>query len=343
MKRLPAYLLLVLALLMGGCQQETVPVETGAPILFSGSLQEGGAVLTKADGPSASSSFLYTGSKFSLYGSWRENASSPSTDLFTQQTVECLDGTAANWGYTPLRYWRNKGIYHFCAVFPYNATCEFGTGSDRLVIKYSMHADHYDLMAAKATVDLSATARPEKVNIPFQHACAAVRFLFRNGVEDDNTVYYLNSFELQNLQTMGVFIYDTDNVQATNWHPADARGASVFGWEAEGDSAFLVPDAYADYAALAKPFEDWNYAIPQTLSAFGTAVPSVRFSVRVNSKTATPVYTTLSLLQDTPTTWEPGKLYTYYIRIQRSAVSISLEVQPWDVYSVYADDINFNE
>ena len=341
MKRLPAYLILVLTLLLSGCQQDQPVLESGEPILFCGGVQEGGAVLTRADGPSASNSFLYTGSKFSLYGSWRESASDPTTDIFNQQTVECVDGTADNWSYRPLRYWRNKGIYHFCAVFPYNATSEFGTGSDRLVIKYSMHADHYDLMAAKTSIDLSGAAHPAKVTLPFQHACGAVRFLFRNGVEDDNTVYYLNSFELQNLQTMGVFIYDSENVQTTNWHPADARGASVFGWEADGN-AFLVPDTYDQYAAMDKPFEIWNYVIPQTLSAFGSAIPSVRFSVRVNSPTATPVYTTLSLLQDTPTTWEPGKLYTYYIRIQRSAISITMEVEPWDSYNVATEDINFD-
>lgn len=331
--------MLILALLSWSCQKDQL-VEGGEPILFSSGLQEGGAVLSKADGPSASSSFLYAGSKFSLYGSWRESASEPATDIFTQQTVECLDGTAESWSYHPLRYWRNKGIYQFCAVYPYNATCEFGTGSDRLVIKYSMHADHYDLMAAKASVNLSGSSHPARVTLPFQHACAAVRFLFRNGVEDNETVYYLNSFELQNLQTMGVFIYDSDEVQATNWHPADARGASVFGWEANGD-AFVVPDSYDDYSALDKPFKDWNYVIPQTLSAFGSAIPSVRFSVRVNNTSATPVYTTLSLLQDTTTTWEPGKLYTYYIRIQRSAISITMEVEPWDSYSVATEDINF--
>lgn len=345
MRRKTAYLAwMVLALLTGSCQRTVVPEDSGDPILFSGGLVGESVLLTKADKPSASSSFLHIGSKFSLYGSWQENTSTPATDIFDQQVVECLDGTEINWGYSPLRYWRKRGIYHFCAVFPYNATTEFGTGSDRLVIKYSMHSDHYDLMAAKKNIDLSATAHPTRVVLPFQHACAAVRFLFRSGVEDANTTYHLHSFELQNLQTMGVFIFDSDNVQMSNWHPADARAAHVFQWESADNASLTIPATYAEFDAMNKPFADWNYVIPQTLTAFGSAIPSVYFSLTVNDN-PTPVYSTLSLLPEDPevTTWEPGKLYTYYIRIQRSAVSITLEVEPWDTYSVVADDILFDE
>lgn len=357
MRRWCSYLCAMVTLL--GCvnpfQEEEDALD--APILFGPAVQVETVAVKgpeSGDTPSASSSFLFAGSQFGVFGSWSRDGVQTPELIFKQQPVECKeDGSTTNWAYTPLRYWRKSGIYKFCAVYPAEATCEYGSGPDRLVIKYSMHADHYDLMAAKATVNVAdIDPLTHRVSLPFNHACAAIRFLFRNGVEDDNTTYHLNSFELQNLQTIGVFIYDSQNIVRDDWYPAATRAASVFEWEASAsDPAFLIPDTYASYA---QDHTKWLYVIPQTIpqkasntETLGDYEPAVHFSVKVNlsdTNDPEPVHTTLSLAETTGDyNWEPGYLYTYYIRIQRSTVRITTVVEPWDSYKVAVGDVIFLE
>ena len=314
--------------------------ETDVPILFSSDLCVGQS-LTKA-GPA-----VVENGNFCVYGSWQKDDATSPIEVFSAVNVNYEGGSYL---YTPLRYWRSGGTYHFCAVYPQDATCEYGTGAQRLVVKYSMHSDDYDLMAAKASA--SASSHPDKVNLSFGHACAAVRFLFRNGIydveeigagvvipEEEKTKYKLNSFELRNLQTTGVFIYDSEDIVIGDWYPAEARAESVFSWKASASSpAFLIPDSYEDYE---KDHSEWHYVIPQTLKPYGSVEPSVRFSVLINDN-PTPVYTTLSLVKNPNIVWQPGYVYTYQIRIQRSKVEVTMEVEPWDSYKVAVEDIVFN-
>jgi len=330
------------ALLLLGCVEPTPVEETGDPIRFgiSAMVQTVPVKGLNDDTPSQSSSFLFAGSQFGVYGSYLPPSESTPQLIFNKQAVTCQeDNSQENWTYEPVRYWRKKGTYKFCAVYPANATCEYGSGPERLVIKYSMHdpLDH-DLMAAKADITVD-NSHPDRVPLEFNHACAAVRFLFKNGVDESTTTYKLNSFELQYLQTIGVFIYDSNHeISISDWHPAFSRAASVFEWTAENDEQrILIPATYEEYA---EDHTQWYYVIPQEVKASGMFEPSVNFSVLVNDN-PNPVYTTIPLVTDPVTTWQPGYLYTYCIRIQRSQVTISLMVEPWDSYKVVFDDFIF--
>lgn len=343
MRRLLPYLLFFSVLT--GCVDPLQKEEEGDAIQFGTAQVQGVLVKAPEDDFTPVSALMDKNSTIGVFGSWIRNDGDTPEQIFKHQVVTCQQANSpTNWTYAPLQYWRKSGSYKFCAVYPGTSECEYGSGPERLVIKYSMHAEPYDLMAAKATVAIDAGhPHPERVPLEFHHACAAVRFLFRNGVEEESgTQYWLNSFELQNISSLGIFIYDSQReISRSDWYPADARASSVFSWEATSPTERIaIPKTYYEYAVANN---HWYYVIPQEIKTVGISEPAVHFSVTVNSNTvsSTPVHTKISLVTNSQTTWEPGYLYTYCIRIQRSEVSITLEVEPWDVYSVVSNDIIF--
>ena len=120
-----------------------------------------------------------------------------------------------------------------------------------------------------------------------------------------------------------------------------APAAEVFAWtaatEADRKSIPLSYDGFSGY--------DWYYMIPQTLAVSeGTARPSVTFSVVYNGE-PTSVEITLPLPdsyeengQTIPATWEPGKVYTYYINLKPSRVNLTVHVTPWDSETLVIED-----
>lgn len=357
----------LLMFFLTACVQPVLDEEKGAPILFGAEAQvESVVVKSTGDTPSTSDSFLSDGSAFGVFGRWINAYQTDSLDTFFKQEVAYSN---SSWTYSPLQYWRKSGSYKFSAVYPFSTTCEDGSGPDRLVIKYSMHTGNNDLMAAKKVVSaFSGTGQPDPVTLQFHHACAAVRFLFKNGVDDDNTVtYHLDSFELQRLQTIGIFIFTSipgegEVISYDDWFRSSdhARAASVYKWSAESATdRVLIPRDYSSddsenpgYAQKILEKNDpklplWYFVIPQDLTEDDGSgyVPSVQFSVSVND--GVPVTSSLSLIKDIldrpieTTKWLPGYLYTYYIRIQRSQITMTVDVEPWDSYKVVVDDLIF--
>ena len=263
--------------------------------------------------------------------------------LFDYEEVKRANG---KWTYTPLQYWRHSGDYKFMAVYgptlDHN-TCSYSAAQNRLVATYRMHGDDFDLMVADAQrLDLSTDYlhKTDTVDLHFKHACAAVRFLFRKGLDAGDNDYYLHSFELQKVQTVGTFIYDAGStVTASSWYVAEYLDPRVLVWNAASPAENKeVPDSYANYlSAYAATTARWHYVIPQQIS---DKTAAINFSVLVNENNddTVPVYTTLEL---PAITWEPGKVYTYYIQIQPGTADITVTAIPWDEYDVATDDIIF--
>lgn len=109
-----------------------------------------------------------------------------------------------------------------------------------------------------------------------------------------------------------------------------------------------ITTSYEDFGsdAAQNGWDKWLFVIPQNLhNDVDGFHPAVQFSVNVNDDT-TPVYTTLPLPENyddsSDVLWKPGYMYTYYVRIQPSTATITVDTKPWDSFYVAVDDINFD-
>ncbi len=358
------------ALLAAACNSESVPSaspeRSSSPICFSTKPVE---VKSNLDVPTGQDYLIADGNSIGVFATWK-SLEGVSTNVFNKLTVTCTDnGETANpryvWDYSPHKYWRNSGKYYFRAVFPYDVNTQFGTDGTRIVTSYSMLADNYDLMVAGAGRDLGTendTDDTSPVNFQFKHACAAVRVLFKKGTADANRYYYLNSFEMQNLRTVGILAYEGEDLTVNSWESAEFRSSSLFAWTAPSEGERInVPSDYESFKTVNTGYwVQWHYVIPQTLKGSDGLTPAVKFSVYVKQyesdgetlayESTSPVYTTLNLpltyTDEEDNTrdviWEPGKTYTYYVEIQPGYVNVTVEVTDWDTYYVYVDDLIFD-
>lgn len=335
MLRRLSYCLIVIAAFTG-CNKERMPVDSA--IRFGvRTVNVSSSKVT--DRPDDSDYLIADGNTIGVFGSWTSN-DNETTDVFSDIPVMCVEQNdhSFEWIYSPLKYWRKGGLYDFSAVYPYGVKSQYGSSGNRLVITYSMHVDNYDLMVASATRDLRTEDNTAPIDLTFYHACAAVRFLFYKGSDVNN--YKIDSFQLQYLHSVGILVYNSGEIQLSNWNSAEFRSPSVLEWEAETlDDRVDVPSNYEDFTG-----EKWHFVIPQSLHAEDGNHPAVKFSVNVNEST-TPVYTVLPLPEsysdNSDVLWKPGYMYTYYIQIQPSTASITVKVTPWDSYYIAIDDIHF--
>ncbi|MCR5364187.1 MAG: fimbrillin family protein [Bacteroidales bacterium] len=361
------------AMLASACQRERLPAGE-PPIRFSS------AVATKAsDMPDTKDYLFREGAQIGVYGTWI-STEGESFDVFSNIKVTCHDteddsdpAARYEWSYYPLRYWRKNGKYYFRGIYPADANIQFGSDGTKVVASYSMFADNYDFMVASAERDMAGVDGlypadyTAAVPLTFKHALSAVRFIFKKGTEDVNRHYYLNSFEVEYIRSVGVLVYDGDAsgsggavLNVDSWNAAEFRSPSVLTWTAsEEQDRIDVPQEYEDFKTLDHPsWVKWHFVIPQNLNAGDGYHPAVKFGVYVNQydtddttliySSGTPVETTL-LIPETYTdddgvhdvVWEPGKVYTYFIQIQAGQASITVNVADWDSYYLAVDDMVF--
>lgn len=331
------HMALVLVVLTG-CQREQLP--EGDPMDFSvaSSLQTKSPA---AEQPDDESFLIAQGNQVRLYGTWSK-AGQEDEQIFTAQTLTCQEDLS--WDYTPVKYWRKYGTYSFAAVYPMTE-CLAGTSGKGLLVRHSLvySANPVDLMVAHARRTVASDFSP--VELPFKHACAAVRFLFKRASASYS--YHLKSFQLENLRVSGTLDTSGGNLSLSSWHTSGlAPDDEVYPWEASTVSDYKeIPLSYDDYTTQAQ----WYYMIPQRMSPeSGYAHPAVTFSVIYNNE-PTPVTTTL-LLPDSyveggvpvEAVWEPGKVYNYYINLQPSRVAITVHVTDWEEKTLVVNDLTFD-
>lgn len=341
MKRIAAYL--AFGLLAAAACSDRLDKEGGdVPILFSSSVNV--VSVPSKVALSSEDDLIKTDNIIGVFGDWRPaGANAGHQSIFSNQKVVCTSGANNTWTYNPVKYWMKTGKYEFFAVYPDNVDSEYDISGNRLVATYSMHASSYDLMVARKTCDMSDNINTEQpVELPFKHALAAVRFLFKKG-DGVSTHYYINSFELKYIKTIGVLLYEGGDVTNEEWLTYDYRAPQVRAWEAKDESERIdIPETFQDFL-----YENWQYVIPQSIKTTDEEKPSVSFTVTVDQSTV-PVPTTLTLpdkytdAQGThDAVWEAGKVYNYYILIQPSKVAISLVVVPWEKRYIAVDDLIF--
>lgn len=326
----------VLAVLLSGCDIFAWPEREGEDVLDFSASQGAMTRATSAVQPDASDYLIAPNRQIAVFGTITRQGMDDYT-VFNKQVVTC--GADLRWTYSPLKYWKRSGIYDFKAVFPISANCQAGSSGKHLLVNHSITSNHMDLMVASAQRDVAADGTGP-VELPFRHACSAVRFLLKKESAADD--YKLTAFKLQNIRIVGTLDVSGEEVVFGDWHTSGlAPAAEVFAWTAATVSDQKdIPVSYDQYTGA-----EWYYMIPQTMAVAATVSrPSVTFSVIFNGE-STPVSTTLSLPdsyneggQTVEARWEPGKVYTYYINLKPSRVAITVHVTPWDTETLVVDD-----
>ena len=341
--------------LLAACGKEPDDAPIGhKPIIFSAC---DATVETKGLKPDDASVLLSVGNSAGIFASRKYNDIWES--VISNRSLVCTAVTnlaqptspaSSTWAYDPVAYWEDAGQYVFTAIFPRSLTLGNGLTLDNstydISVNYSAGAPT-DMMVAR--VSRTASANPTPVNLSFKHATSAVRFLFGKSSDDD---FKLTSFQVENVSASGTFsigariISDVDLTLSSSDWAYGSPIASLASWTAddvEHRKTITRPTtanntSYCDeYLAMG-----WYYMVPQTLPS----TARVRFSVSYNG--GAPVETVLSIynVQDSSsgeygTTWEPNRVYNYFIILNQSGVNLSVQAVPWDVVQVTMDNITF--
>ena len=318
---------LLLATALAGCQQEPLP-ESGDAIRFSVS-SPSVSVETKADHTYSlpADALIVNENSISVWGSYKEGTWK---SLFSDQTVKCNTGTdPISWTYSNVKYWSHDATaYLFRAAFQAGTSTTYTLDSENNTDKLTVVATGgTDLMVASN--QFNAKPSDNKVPLAFQHACAAVRFFFkdesRGSSVDAN--YYIKSIELKNIYTSGTLNY-TDVI---TWDVTGARTVPAYTWTASGsDERWSVPAAYDDDSTTKVASTDWLYVIPQNLNVDTNteAALVVTFDVAGTTPTQTETVTlNLETYKGSDVIWNPGKVYAYFISLD--AIEFTIESATW--------------
>ena len=166
--------------------------------------------------------------------------------------------------------------------------------------------------------------------LPFEHACAAVRFRFTDANGDTAPNILVKSLELQNLSKSGTLTYKGvvgTTAASMSWAPG-ARDAAAYSWTATTSEPVLEVDEEN------KMFKDWFYIIPQTLTFEdtnqATVHAAIHFTYTLTDGTNTQdMQATLNLDSTTIAAWMRANAYTYDITIRANAVSLGVQWGDW--------------
>lgn len=299
------------------CQREPLG-ESGDAIRFSVTQAVTSDLQTKA-APSAEADL----NKFTVWGSMKEGAGDWK-QVFKNQPQEVIYKnveSTVSWDYGTTQYWNHSANYRFCAVFPTSADVQTGSGSDKVIVSYPS-LPGYDLMVASSPLIDGAANGSNPVTLEFQHACAAVRFLFAKDANDVRT-YSITGLTLQNIFASGSMTYmgaSTEGGASISWPTASK---SDYTWTG---GPWAVPAATTSVPFALITTREWLFAIPQNLA--GTPAPSITISYTVDGRA---LEVTLDLKTDIITKWANGNAYTYNIKVSPKVIGVTVTITPWEI------------
>lgn len=308
------FVALLLTVAFSSCRREPLPENA---ILFSVGPEVNVEAATKAGSPADQG---YSAIK--LYGS---------TASFTvfDGTRLTKNSTSGAWEYSPLKYWEQGQTYNFRAVYPAEANI-VEASSTSVEINYnslgsntaSVYSGNYDLMVATAQ---NKQTQSTKVPLQFHHACAAVGFVFTKSgnVSADCKV---TSLKLKDVYTSGTLTYTSTT---------EGSAVTNSDWTVPTSTTETWTLSSAEWAVPTSV--QWYFVVPQPLS--GASVEYTYVCGTDAPKTVPPIAIPNKDSNNNLLSWVPGKAYVYTIDIAVSKIDVQIE--PWDVYSVWVTDIPF--
>ena len=269
---------------------------------------------------------------FGVFGGYSDVAGDENfTNVFLSSAAQKVSWNTDKWTYDPLQYWKLNKFYRFRAYHPYSGSA-FSINAmsdvDDIFIEYAINAGKEDLLVGFQTVESTASNIKNKVKFAFKHALCALEFkiAFKNDdfIEKDYTDN-LTSFHLSGLIPTGTLQYtheDGNNLsEVIKWHATYFDDGEYYEWT--GSKPF---PKYNDTGTNATTvFDDIGlvFCIPQTCSPADTKQTIVYFKTE---KAGDAVHSApLPKMQ-----WEPGKIYSYTLLINKSDLEISVTIKAWD-------------
>ena len=327
------HILLISVLTMAAaCQKPDGPDqnETAVPLSFSVSAED--AVAAKAGaGSEVTDNSNLTSKPFGIYGIYAATEDEDEgTNVFLSSSAMEVSHDGTQWTYSPTAYWNINQFYRFRAYHPYSGDAFIvnpSSNTHRLMIEYKIAAGQEDLLVGFKSVEANVTNIRQKVPITFRHALCALQFKIAfensNDIPDDYTDDITN-FHLHGIIPTGTLVYGheegdhlSDELKwiATYYDEADYyewSGSNTFG-KYDGSNAVTIFDGT----------EGIVFAIPQTISSTPEKLTSVHF--KTSRGGAADHQAILPY-----TTWEPGKIYTYTLLIQKSDIRVLLSIKDWN-------------
>ena len=318
----PALLALLLTLALAGCGREQLSADGGV-IRFQVNTADISSSLTKYDLPAVDDvpgDFLRkNGNTVRVWGSMNDAVL---FDPYLELTCDG-NGSSASWNYAgDPYYWNMTAAYQFRSVFTNGHDTEIGSASaSSVTVDYK---GGYDLMVAATSL---ASSEDKSATLYFGHACSAVRFFCVDPTRSSTAItanFNITSFKLNNVSETGTLTY---NGSGMAWAPASPT-AEVFTLSTE----WPVPSNNDDATAALTP---WFFFVPQNLENNNA---SIEFSFAPTGTEYAGIDQSVDVkffLKDASTTWEAGKMYTYFIVLDPAAIEfINFSIQPWPTDAV---------
>lgn len=262
---------------------------------------------------------------FGIFGGYSATKGGALTNLFDDnKAVEVsynTSGSEGKWEYSPVKNWRRNSHYRFRAYCPYDAEVLPSTSdADNISIEYRIIDHQYDLLVAFAhRCPATDSEGYDPVNMAFQHALSGLRFqvFFDESVPNGQTDQII-SFHLKGLRPAGTLLYSHENGNPLN--PELEWSAKYFD---ENTEYYNCPDkAKFGKGTPVNVFPDNNgvvFAIPQAIEAGKTSVHFTTANGTMDHTATLPAIT-----------WEPGKIYTYTLKVLKSSVEVNVGIKDWD-------------
>lgn len=329
MKHILYYIALLLLVL--SCTKQDKPA-TGFALTFEAKAEDA-SLAGKAgagEGVTQTDNSNLKNHPFGVFGIYTEDAREENgSNVFLSSAAQQVSWNTNKWTYDPLQYWKLNKFYRFRAYHPYSGSA-FSINAmsdvDDIFIEYAINAGKEDLLVGFQTVESTASNIKNKVKFAFKHALCALEFkiAFKDDpfIEDSYTDN-LTSFHLSGLIPTGTLQYTHEDgnylSDVIKWHATYFDDGEYYEWT--GSKLFSKYNR-----SNATTVFDGNglvFCIPQTCSPSETKQTIVYFKTE---KAGDAVHSApLPKMQ-----WEPGKIYSYTLLINKSDLEISVTIKDWD-------------
>ena len=269
---------------------------------------------------------------FGVFGVYSDVAGDENcTNVFLTSAAKQVRWNTDKWTYDPLQYWKLNKFYRFRAYHPYSGSA-FSINAmsdvDDIFIEYAINAGKEDLLVGFQTVESTASNIKNKVKFAFKHALCALEFkiAFKNDPFIENSYTdNLTSFHLSGLIPTGTLQYtheDGNNLSdVIKWHASYFDDGEYYEWT--GSKSLPKYNDTGTNATTVFDGKGLVFCIPQTCSPADTKQTIVYFKTK---KAGDAVHSApLPKMQ-----WEPGKIYSYTLLINKSDLEISVTIKDWD-------------
>ena len=267
---------------------------------------------------------------FGVFGVYSDVAGDENcTNVFLTSAAQQVSWNTDKWTYDPLQYWKLNKFYRFRAYHPYSGsafTINAMSDVDDIFIEYAINSGKEDLLVGFQSVESTASNIKNKVKFAFKHALCALEFkiAFKNDTFIENGYTdTLTSFHLSGLIPTGTLQYtheDGNNLsEVIKWNATYFDDGEYYEWT--GSKSFTKYNG----SNATKVFDGDGlvFCIPQTCSPDDTKQTIVYFKT---DKAGDAVQSApLPKMQ-----WEPGKIYSYTLLINKSDLEISVTIKDWD-------------